>query len=164
MSKIEIRETKLPGVGIQHDFELESGRRIGIITHHSGRRDFLMFDSDDPDMCSIALKMSEEEASLLGEMLGANKVVNALANIHQFVGGLSIDWIPVGADWLCSGTPIRDIGLRQIGANIIAVVRNGKTIPSPDADFQIMGGDTVVVVGRPESIKETHDMMQGDPT
>lgn len=162
MSQININETQLPGVGVQHDFMLEEGGRIGVITHHSGRRDFLMYSADDPDMCAKAIALSEQESELLGEMLGASKVVETIGNIQQSVGGLAIDWIPVRDNWKCSTASIKDLGLYETGTQIVAVIRETKTIPAPQPSFHLQSGDTAVVVGTPEGIKEAYHMMQGD--
>lgn len=162
MSEIEIRESKLPGVGVQHDFSLDTGQRIGVITHHSGRRDLLIFDLDDPDLCRIALQLSELEGRILGQLMGASQVVQSMAEVQQTIGGLSIDWIPIGQQWACSGATIESIGLYKTGTNIIAVVRNQQTIPAPPPDFELEAGDTVVVVGKPEGIRDTIEVMQGE--
>ena len=50
MSKINIQETTLPGVGVRHEFTTDNGDRIGVITHHAGNRDVLVYDKMDPDI------------------------------------------------------------------------------------------------------------------
>lgn len=34
----DVEETMLPGVGVRYDFLTEGGKRIGVISHFSGRR------------------------------------------------------------------------------------------------------------------------------
>ncbi len=162
MSQIRIQETQLPGVGVQHDFETEAGRRVGVITHHTGRRDFLLFSPNDPDMCASSMPLSEQEAQLLGELMGASKVVETIGSIRQSVGGLAIDWIPVQEDWVCANASIKGLGLYQTGTHIVAVIRNEETIPAPEPTFHIQPGDTVLVVGKPEGIRKAYDMMHGE--
>ena len=48
----DVRETKLPGVGVRHEFTTADGTDIGVLVHHDGRREILVYDSDDPDACS----------------------------------------------------------------------------------------------------------------
>ena len=161
MTKIDIRETKLAGVGVQHDFPLETGGRIGVITHHTGRRDFLVFSHDDPDFCSIALQFSEDEARLLGQLMGVSQVVQAMADIHQFPGGLAIDWITIGDQWTCRGESVQSLGLSSVGINIIAILRLDTTHTAPLADFKLLPQDTIIMTGTPEDILKAIKLMQG---
>ena len=48
----DVRETKLPGVGVRHEFTTDDGTDLGVLVHHDGRREILVYDSDDPDACS----------------------------------------------------------------------------------------------------------------
>ncbi len=162
VSQIRIQETQLPGVGVQHDFQTESGQRVGIISHHTGRRDFLVFSANDPDMCATSMSFSEQESQLLGELMGASKVVESIGNIQQSVGGLAIDWIPVQESWVCANASIKGLGLYATGTNIVAVIRGEETIAAPEPTFRIQPGDTVLVVGKPEGIREAYEMMMGE--
>jgi TrkA domain protein len=63
----------------------------------------------------------------------------------------------------CSGRRIGEIGLREdLGASIVALVRDGETIPSPPPDLTLREGDTAVAVGTPEGIRAMHALLQGD--
>ncbi len=161
MSNQKLRETKLPGVGIQHDFDLESGQRVGVITHHSGRRDFLVFSANDPDMCSLSLHLAEGEARTLGELFGASQVTQSIARMEEVVGGISIDWLPISDEWACVGESLAERAVSQSGVLIVAVVRDDKTIPTPTGDFVLEAGDILVVVGTPEGIRNAHDILLG---
>lgn len=35
---MEVHRTPLPGIGLRHEFVTERGRRVGVISHRSGRR------------------------------------------------------------------------------------------------------------------------------
>jgi TrkA domain protein len=160
--KIKIRETKLPGVGVQLDFEIERGHRVGVIAHNTGRRDFLVFSVHDPDKCASSISFTEEEAALIGELMGASQVVKSLnSTIQQAMGGLSIDWIEVQSDWPCVDESIKGLGLYQTGTNVIAVIRDDKTHPAAETDLLLQAGDMVVVIGKTESINKAHDLMAG---
>lgn len=156
-----IEETNLPGVGIRHDFETESGERIGVITHHTGKRDLLLYDRNDPDICQSVVDLTEDEARTFGEMLGASQVTRSLNNLQQSIGGLAIDWIPIRSDWECTGHTLAEVNLSKTGVLVVAVIRNGDTVPMPPADFQIFSGDTAVVVGTPDGIRQAGELMHG---
>lgn len=46
------------------------------------------------------------------------------------------------------GRTMLDLALReQTGATIIAIVRGQKSFPSPGADFDLFGGDNMIIMG-----------------
>lgn len=161
MAKIKIGETPLPGVGVRHEFETESGEQVGVITHHTGRRDLLVYDRDDSDICRLALNLEEDEGRILGELLGASGVTKSLSNLQQSISGLAIDWIRVRDDWECAGDALADLSLTKTGVLVVAVIREGTTFAVPQSDFRLFPGDTVVVVGEPEGIRNLSDEMHG---
>jgi len=161
----EIQETRLPGVGVRHDFVTKAGDRLGMITYRTGRRELLLFDSDDPDACGAVVRLEEEDrrslAELLGASLGKTQVTESLANLRQAVGDLTIDWLPITSAWVCTLCGVEDTGLRQrTEVVIVAVVRGGQIIPVPGPDFRLQAGDTAVVVGTPEAISRAQALLQ----
>lgn len=149
----DVHETKLPGVGVRHDFETASGRRVGVIVHHGGHRELLIYDDRDPDLCRETLRVDEHEAHTLAEMLGAAQVQESVEAIRQSVEGVTIDWLPISSRSHFAGQTIGDTQLRRrTGVTIIALLRDGQTIPAPGPDEQLLAGDTAVVVGSPDGI------------
>jgi len=73
MARIE--RTRLPGVGVRHDVALADGTRIGTIIHDAGGRELIIYDERDPDRCRASLRLDEEEARVLADLLGASQVV-----------------------------------------------------------------------------------------
>lgn len=158
----EVRETRLPGVGVRHDFETASGRRIGVIVHHSGHRELLVYDEADADRCRENLRIDEAEAHALAEMLGATRVASSVEAIRHTIEGLAIDWLPIRDDSVAIGSTIGDLELRQrTGVTIVAVLREGRTHPSPGPDQRLEAGDTAVVVGLPDQISTASDVLAG---
>ena len=89
----DVRETKLPGVGVRHEFTTEDGTDIGVIVHHDGRREILVYDTDDPDTCSSLVTLSAADTRTVGELLGASRVTEAVSAVQQEIEGLAIEWI-----------------------------------------------------------------------
>jgi TrkA domain protein len=157
----QVQETRLPGVGIRHEFATRGGDNLGVITHRSGQRDLLLFDRADPDACGKVVRLDEEDARTLTELLGASQVAERQEAVRQSVSGLTIDWLPITQSWSCAGCRVRDTGLReQTGIVVVAVVRDGQTLPAPDDDFALRPGDMAVVVGSPEGIEKATDLLQ----
>jgi TrkA domain protein len=148
----EIEETPLPGVGFRHDFMCKGGRRVGVVSHHTGRRDVIIYDERDPDAVKAAVELNSDESRNLAEILGGTTITEHLGQIHQQVEGLAIDWLPLPATF--EPLSIGDGGYRQrTGVSIVAVLRGGVTIPAPGPDEVLTGGDTIVVVGTTDGIE-----------
>jgi len=147
-------QTRLPGVGVRQDFVTESGRRVGVVTRHSGQRELLIYDDVDPDRCAQTLHLDEGDASALVELLGGSQVTEMVSAVRQRVEGLAIDWLHVDAGWFADGHTIADTQLRRrTGVSIVAILRGDDTIPSPEPSRGLRADDTVVVVGTPEGIE-----------
>jgi len=149
---VEVEQTALPGIGLRHEFTTRSGRRVGVVSHRSGRRDLVIYDSRDPDRACETVKLNDEEADALAELLGAPRIVQRLNDLHREVEGLVSLQLPIAAGSHYAGRAMGDARVRtRTGASIVAIVRSGQVFASPGPDFVLDGGDVVVVVGSPES-------------
>jgi TrkA domain protein len=149
----EIHETRLPGVGIRFDFTTRAGRRLGIIVHRSGRREFLIYATDDPDVSSDVIRLDEDEVHALAELLGQSQVTEDVGSMRLQLQGLVIDWLPVKSEAACAACTVHDAEHQdEEPATIVAVLRGGQTIPAPPSTFMLEPGDTAVVVGTPAGV------------
>lgn len=150
----EVTETQLPGVGVRYDFETVDGERVGVVAHHSGRRDVLAYDPDDPDVGHTVLQLGTDDARTMSELLGGTQVSEMLGAVQQRIEGLALDWVEVPDG---SGMVDRSIGegdLRaRTGAYVVAVIRDGRTEPAPGPDFRFAAGDVVVTTGTPPGLE-----------
>ena len=161
---VEFEETRLPGVGVRHDFVTDDGRRVGVITHHSGRKDLLVYSEDDPDACSEVVSLGVDESVGLTELLGGSKVHATLQDLQQRVEGLTIDWLHVGEGWWTAGHTITDTQLRRrTGVSIVAIIHDGTPVPSPEPNQRLAADDTLVVVGTPEGITNALRVLRSGP-
>ncbi|WP_030924967.1 cation:proton antiporter regulatory subunit [Streptosporangium amethystogenes] len=159
---MEVEQTALPGIGLRHEFTTRSGRRIGIVSHRTGRRDLVLYDPDDPDRACETIKLNDEEADALAELLGAPRIVQRLNALHSEVEGLVSLQFPITPGSPYAGRPMGDARVRtRTGASIVAVVREGQVFASPAPDFGLLGNDVVVVVGSPESTSAVSDILSG---
>jgi TrkA domain protein len=148
-----VNETKLPGVGMRHDFATANGDQVGVISHHSGRRELVIYDPVDPDRVRACANLDAAETALLAELLGGATVVERLADLRQHIAGLAIDWLPLSAGSAFAGRRLGDTEMRsRTGVSIVAVLRGDAAIPAPGPDTVLHAGDTVVVVGTAEGI------------
>ena len=156
-----VEQSRLPGVGVRHDFSTHSGQRIGVIAHRVGHRELIIYADDDPDSVSETVRLEDDDSQTLAELLGASKVTQSTDAIRQSIEGLALDWLPIADSWWACGHTIADSQLRrQTGVSIVAIIRDDQTIPSPEPDQQLLSGDTVVVVGTPEGIRRATDLLK----
>lgn len=158
----DITRTKLPGVGIRHEFVCRTGGRVGVLTHHNGDRELLFYSSEDPDTVNESVRLGERECQLLAELLGATHVSDSLGALEQQVEGLVFDWVPVAATAPAAGHTIADLAIRQrTGASVVAILRGRETLPSPGPEERIVEGDTLVLVGTRQGVNAAEDLLTG---
>lgn len=134
-----------------------------MITHRTGHRELLIYDHDDPDSCRETLRLEEDDVRTLSDMLGGSDVTEHMSGLQQSVEGLTIDWVRVGPASRCQGRSLGDMGLRTgISASIVAVLRDGESVPAPPLDFQLREGDVAVVVGTKEGVQQVVAGLQGE--
>jgi TrkA domain protein len=148
---MDVERFNLPGIGTQHVITTSRGRRLGVVSHHTGRRDLVVYDMDDPDTSVVAVALTTDEAGVLAELLDTARIVERLTELHRQVEGLVTEQIPVQAGSPYDGRKLGDTQARtRTGASIVAVVRDRSVIASPRPDFQFTAGDVVVTVGTAE--------------
>lgn len=158
----DVRRVKLPGVGVLHTFLPEDGGKVGVIAHRSGANDLIAFsDGDTPDeMVKVSLRLNEDEAHTLAELLGGTRITEGLAALDQ-LPGLSIDWFTVDDDDHIAGRQLgapADHGL--VGITVVAVVRGEVANPGPGPDFAVSAGDTLIVAGSPEKVARAFEFFR----
>lgn len=157
----EVRETKLPGVGVRHEFTTDDGSDLAVIVHHDGRREVLAYQKDDPDSCSPLMSLSEPDTQTLAELLGVSHVTETVASIRQEIEGLAIEWVELPASSQHAGGTIGSGEFRtKTGASIVAVMRNDHPIPAPGPEFQLFPGDTIVAVGTADGLAALRSMLE----
>ncbi len=155
-----VNETRLPGVGVRHEYINEAGQSVGVITHHDGRREVVVYDSADPDACASLLTLTRADSQTLAELLGASHVTETVAAVQHQIDGLAIEWIHVTPGTAVVGQSIRDGEYRtRTGASIVAVMRGDTSVPAPDPEFVFDEGDVVVAVGTAEGLAALRSFM-----
>ncbi len=150
---MDIEETRLPGIGLRHDFVTRTGRRLGIVTQRNGERDLVVFDPDDPDACSTSVELTEAESDALAELLGAPRIVQRLKRLRDEVAGLVTRGVEVRSGSPYDGRTLAATQTRtRTSASIVAVVRGSEFLASPGPEFGFRAGDRVVVVGTAEGV------------
>lgn len=151
---VDVRRVKLPGVGVLHTFVTDDGGKVGVITHRSGHSDLITFADagDGSDASKVSLRLDEDEAHTLAELLGGTKITEGISNLDA-IPGLSIDWFTVDYEDHIAGQLLGNLANRGVvGLTVVAVVRGESANPAPADDFKVFPGDTLVVAGSPEKV------------
>lgn len=156
----DIRETKLPGVGIEYDFTTRSGDHVGVIARYSGRKEVVLYDPGDPDSVKSEFELDPSECASMAELLGGSRITATLEALTVDIEGLVIDWIPLSPTFPTTGIAATEMRTRT-GCSVIAVMRGGAAIPAPGPDFELVAGDTAVIVGTKDGIAAAATVLGG---
>ena len=163
---VDVRRVKLPGVGVLHSFATDDGGKVGVIAHRAGHSDLITFsdDEDGSNATKLSLRLSEDEAHTLAELLGGTRITESLTALDQ-LPGLSIDWFTVDYEDHIAGQSLGDPAEHGIiGLTVVAVVRGESTNPAPAADFRVFPGDILVVAGSPEKVAKAFSFFRTGET
>lgn len=155
--------TDLPGVGKKISFQTAEGNKIVVIIHHSGKRDLYFFQDTNEDEVDYFLSLTSEETRELGaQLLGAvyQPVDDEKMQIVQ--NQLVMEWIKLSPESPFVDRQISESRIRTYtGASIIAVLHGEDMTVSPDVDFVLKSGDTVMAAGKRDQIRQFETMALG---
>ncbi|MHA6794269.1 cation:proton antiporter regulatory subunit [Pseudonocardia bannensis] len=150
---MDVNEVLLPGVGLRYEFDTAEGNRIGIVARRDGRFEVVDYDRRDPDRSRLLLRLTEEEADAVAEILGAPRIAERFADLTREVPGLSAGQVEVAADSRYVDRPLGETRARtRTGASIVAIVRGEAVIASPSPVEVLRAKDVLVVIGTPDGI------------
>ncbi|UZX15478.1 potassium transporter TrkA [Thermus sp. PS18] len=151
---MRVEEAVLPGVGRKYTITVQSGDRIVIVVHHSGKREVQYFEVGEEDEPTMALDLTDEEARELGAILaGVLFHPEAVGDTQSKLGQKVIEWIKVLPGSKLVGKRVGELALPP-GAHLLAVDRPGAPlIPNPSPDTLLETGDTLVVAGSREAVE-----------
>ena len=136
---VDLRETRLPGVGTKFTIRLDGGGRLAVILHNDGPRELYFFRHADDD-----------EARQLGAVIGgAYERPKIVEDLDIALGELLIEWeaVPDTSPWI--GKTLAESGFRaKTGVTIIAILREPEPVTGAQPDDVIQQGDTLVTVGK----------------
>jgi TrkA domain protein len=160
--RVEVNEVLLPGVGLRYEFVNRDGDRIGVVARGSGDFEVVVYEGEDPDEARAVLRLTEEEADTLAEILGAPRIAERFADLTKEVPGLSAGQVEVAAGTPFAGRPLGETRARtRTGASIVALVRGEEVIPSPGPGQVLRAGDVLVVIGTREGIAAVEQIVRG---
>ena len=147
---VDLRETRLPGIGVKYGFRLAGGGRLAIILHNDGQREVYWFRHDDDEEPRAVIRLDDDEARQLGAVVGgAYERPKVVEDLEMALGELLIEWVPVPDDSPAIGRTLAECGFRaKTGITVIAILREPEPVSGAQPDDRIQTGDTLVTVGK----------------
>lgn len=152
-----MKEQVLPGIGTKYSLTTTDGLNIVIVLHTNGKRELYIVNEDEDVDYNVAL--TSDEAKDIGlKLIDINHDTideEEFERFNIFRKKKIMDWIKVRKGAPISGMTIEeaeDGDLAEI--SIVSVNRDEDIVPRPDAAFDIMEGDVLLVVGEYDAIIE----------
>lgn len=159
---MEVYETLLPGIGSRYEFTTRSGDHLAVVVRRDRRRELVVYDRADPDACRSSVELTTEETAVIAELLGGTKLTERLSHLHHEVEGLAIEWVTIASGSSHVAQTIGDTKLRSAtGASIVAVIRDGRSIPGPGPEFRFAAGDVILIMGSNDSVRAATNLLSG---
>ena len=160
---IDLRETRLPGIGSKFTLRLDSGGRLAVILHNDGKRELYYYRHGNAEEPTAVITLDDDEARQLGAVIGgAYERPKIVEDLEMALGELLIEWEPVPdtSPWI--GKTLAESGFRaKTGITVIAILREPEPISGARPDDTIERGDTLVTVGKAGQYKAFLQLLAG---
>ncbi len=162
---MELRETRLPGVGVKFSFLTASGSRVTVIQHNHGDREIYVHRRVRDEDPAVVLELRDDEARQLAAVLGGvverPKIVE---DLELALGELTIEWVKVPpASWVVDRSLADCAFRRRTGMTVIAILREPEPVAGAQADEIVLEGDTLVVVGKASQVADFRRLLLDAP-
>jgi TrkA domain protein len=147
---VDLRETRLPGVGVKYTVRTAQGGRLAVIQHIDGQREIYFYRREQDDEPTAVIELHDDEARQLGAIIGgAYERPKVVEELEMALGELHIEWIPVPDDSPAIGRTLAECGLRaRTGVTVIAILREPEPVSGAQPEDVVQRGDTLVGVGK----------------
>jgi K+:H+ antiporter subunit KhtT len=147
---VDLRETRLPGIGVKYGFTLSEGGRLAVVLHNDGTREIYFFRHQHDDEPAGVIRLDDDEARQLGAVIGgAYERPKIVEDLEMALGELTIEWEKVPDDSPVIGKTLADVGFRaKTGITVIAILREPEPVAGAQPSDVLQQGDTLVTVGK----------------
>jgi TrkA domain protein len=147
---VELRETRLPGIGVKYGFSTSGGGRLAVVLHNDGLREIYFFRHEQDDEPAEVIRLDDDEARQLGAVIGgAYERPKIVEELELALKELTIEWVPVPDSSPMIGKTLAECGFRaKTGITVIAILREPESVSGAQPSDVVMQGDTLVTVGK----------------
>lgn len=161
---VDLRETRLPGIGVRFDLRPDDGGRVTVIQHNDGQREIYVYRRGEEDPRAV-VRLDDDEARRLGAVLGgAYERPKIVDDLELALGELLIEWVPVPDDSPAIGRTLAECAFRaRTGVTIIAILREPEPVTGAQPGDVVQAGDTLVTVGKAGQYREFRRLLETGP-
>jgi TrkA domain protein len=163
---VDLRETRLPGIGTKFTIRLDGGGRLAVILHLDGRRELYFFKHAADDEPRAVISLDDDEARQLGAVIGgAYERPKIVEDLEVALGELEIEWVPVPdtSPWI--GKTLAESQFRaRAGITVVAILREPEPVAGAQPDDVVQRGDTLVTVGKAGQYKKFRQLLAAGST
>src|SRR3954451_6808066 len=161
---VDLRETRLPGVGVKYGFRTSEGGRLAIVLHNDGMREIYFFRHEHDDEPAAVIRLDDDEARQLGAVIGgAYERPKIVEDLELALGELDIEWLPVPDDSPRIGKTLKECAVRaRAGITVVAILREPEPVAGAQPEDVIQQGDTLVTVGKAGQDKTFRRLLAGE--
>ena len=162
---VDLRETRLPGVGVKYAFPTAQGGRLSVILHNDGQREIYYYRRAGDEDPTAVIELHDDEARQLGAVIGgAYERPKIVEDLEMALGELQIEWVHVPDSSPAIGKTLAECGLRaKTGVTVIAILREPEPISGAQPGDYIQKGDTLVAVGKAGQFSEFRRLLADGP-
>jgi len=162
---VDLRETRLPGVGVKYSFGTAQGGRVAVIMHNDGQREIYYYRRVGDDEPTAVIELHDDEARQLGAVIGgAYERPKIVEELEMALGELQIEWVAVPDSSPAIGKTLAECGLRaRTGVTVIAILREPEPVSGAQPEDFIQRGDTLVAVGKAGQFSEFRRLLAEGP-
>jgi TrkA domain protein len=162
---VDLRETRLPGIGFKYAFRTGVGGRLAVILHNDGRREIYFYRRAGDDEPRAVIDLDDDEARQLGAVLGgAYERPKIVEDLEMALGELLIEWVRVPDESPAIGKTLAECAFRaRTGVTIIAILREPEPVTGAQPSDVVQVGDTLVTVGKAGQYREFRRLLEAGP-
>jgi TrkA domain protein len=160
---LEVRETRLPGVGTKFTLRTARGEKLSSVVHVDGMREIYHYPhtDDEPHVITLNDEESRQLAAILGGVVYRPQLVK---DLEVALKDLVMEWIELPSTSPLVGLTVATCRIRSTtGATIVAILRESGSLATPHPDEVLRADDTLVVIGRPSSFDEINRLVAEGP-
>jgi TrkA domain protein len=151
---LEVRETRLPGVGTKFTLRTARGEKLSSVVHVDGMREIYHYAhaDEEPHVITLNDEESRQLAAILGGVVYRPQLVK---DLEVALKDLVMEWIELPSTSPLVGLTVTTCRIRSTtGATIVAILRESGSLATPHPNEVLRADDTLVVIGRPSSFDE----------
>ena len=163
---LELKETRLPGVGVKWSLATARGSRVTVIQHNDGDREVYVHRRARDEDPAVVLELHDDEARQLGALLGgAYERPKIVEELEMALGEFQIEWLKVPPGSWANGRSLAEVALRKRtgGVTVVAILRESESIAGAQPEDVMLDGDTIVVVGQAGQFAAARKLITSGP-